>query len=68
MRGVDSCKHAWACVWDLAYLSDICVSGVQHNGYSVDVAKVSTERGFLVLQVDYCPLYGISGCPLFTGF
>ena len=46
--------------------------------YSVGVAKLSFERGFLVLRVynwappllgtGYCPLYGVAGCPLFRGF
>jgi len=32
---------------------NVCISGVQHKGfnYLVGVAKLSAERGFLVLQV-----------------
>ena len=37
--------------------------------YSVDVAKLSIERSFLVLEVyNYCLLYGVAGCLLFRGF
>ena len=36
--------------------------------YSVGVAKLSVEQGFVQLGTDYCPLYGVAGCPLFRGF
>ena len=42
--------------------------------YSVGVAKLSVEQGFLLLQVYnycgwiYCPLYGVAVCLLFRGF
>ena len=36
--------------------------------YSVGVFKLSVERDFLQLGMDYCPLYGVVGCSLFRGF
>ena len=35
--------------------------------YFVGVAKLSSIAS-VRLETDYCPLYGVAGCPLFRGF
>ena len=47
--------HAFGTLHICPHNCDVCLSGVQHKGFDFDylvaVAKVSVERGFLVLRV-----------------